>query len=73
MGGRFSMGGFEVDPTGAKIPELEPGHRMSLAFGPIVSSWELRRFHEVPGWRSRWLGFGAPEMPDGMIMSEQAS
>jgi uncharacterized protein YndB with AHSA1/START domain len=108
VGGRFSMGGFEVDPTGAKILELEPGRRMSLAFGPIVSSWELegsegktrltfvqsgfddtqrppygawmgwlsgvaelRRFHEVPGWRSRWFGFEAPEMPDGMIMNEQ--
>ncbi|HEY0450054.1 SRPBCC family protein [Actinophytocola sp.] len=28
---------------------------------------ELRRFHEVPNWRSMWLGVEMPGIPDGVI------
>jgi uncharacterized protein YndB with AHSA1/START domain len=42
VGGRWSMGGFDLDPSPAKIVELEPGRTMSIAWeGGLVSSWEL--------------------------------
>ena len=42
VGGRWSMGGFDLDPSPAKIVELEPGRKMSIAWeGGMVSSWEL--------------------------------
>ena len=91
LGGRFAMGGFELDPGGAKFVEFEPGHKATLQFADgIASSWELdgsdgktrltlvqsgfdptnppypgwagwlggvaelRRYHELPSWRSIW-------------------
>jgi uncharacterized protein YndB with AHSA1/START domain len=41
VGGRFAMGGFEVDPNPAKIVEFEAGRKMSIDFGGMVSTWEL--------------------------------
>jgi uncharacterized protein YndB with AHSA1/START domain len=42
VGGRFAMGGFELDPGGAKFVEFEPGRKATLRFADgITSSWEL--------------------------------
>jgi uncharacterized protein YndB with AHSA1/START domain len=42
VGGRFAMGGFEVDPGGAKFVEFEPGRKAAILFADgITSSWEL--------------------------------
>ena len=32
VGGRFAMGGFELDPGGAKFVEFEPGRKAALRF-----------------------------------------
>jgi hypothetical protein len=41
-GGRFAMGGFELDPGGAKFVEFEPGRKASLRFvDGETTSWEL--------------------------------
>ncbi|MER6592833.1 SRPBCC domain-containing protein [Micromonospora purpureochromogenes] len=40
-GGRYAMGGFEAGYA-AKVVDLEPGHRMSVDWGPTgISTWEL--------------------------------
>lgn len=42
LGGRFAMGGFDVDPGGARFVEFEPGHRAALLFADgETTSWEL--------------------------------
>ena len=42
VGGRFAMGGFEVDPGGAKFVEFEPGRKATLRFADgLTASWEL--------------------------------
>jgi uncharacterized protein YndB with AHSA1/START domain len=41
VGGRFAMGGFDLDPDPAKIVDLVPGRSMSIAWPGQVSSWEL--------------------------------
>jgi uncharacterized protein YndB with AHSA1/START domain len=42
VGGRFAMGGFELDPGGARFVEFEPGRRATLRFADgETSSWEL--------------------------------
>jgi uncharacterized protein YndB with AHSA1/START domain len=42
VGGRFAMGGFELDPGGAKFVEFEPGRKATLRFADgMTSSWEL--------------------------------
>jgi uncharacterized protein YndB with AHSA1/START domain len=42
VGGRFSMGGFEMDPVGAKIIELEPGRKMTMQWETgMIAGWEL--------------------------------
>lgn len=42
VGGRWSMGGFDTDPSPAKIVELEPGRKLSIAWDEgMVASWEL--------------------------------
>ena len=42
VGGRFAMGGFELDPGGSKFVEFEPGRKASLLFADgVTSSWEL--------------------------------
>jgi uncharacterized protein YndB with AHSA1/START domain len=42
VGGRFAMGGFELDPGGATFVEFEPGRKATLRFADgAVNSWEL--------------------------------
>jgi hypothetical protein len=42
IGGRWSMGGSDADSPPAKIVELEPGRKLSIAWGHgLVESWEL--------------------------------
>lgn len=41
VGGRWAMGGFDADPDPAKIVELEPGRKMTVAWGSMVAGWEL--------------------------------
>ncbi|HTJ31793.1 MAG TPA: SRPBCC family protein [Dactylosporangium sp.] len=42
VGGRFAMGGFELDPGGIKFVEFEPGRKATLRFADgVTSSWEL--------------------------------
>jgi uncharacterized protein YndB with AHSA1/START domain len=104
VGGRFAMGGFELDPGGARFVEFEPGHKATLRFADgFTSSWELdesdgktrlttvqsgfdptnppypgwagwlsglaalRRYHELPQWRSIWRQIEAPGVPEGMM------
>ncbi len=42
LGGRFAMGGFELDPGGAKFVEFEPGRKATLQYADgMLDSWEL--------------------------------
>jgi uncharacterized protein YndB with AHSA1/START domain len=42
VGGRWAMGGFELDESPAKIIELEPGRAVSMRWSDgLVTSWEL--------------------------------
>ncbi|HEY7487797.1 MAG TPA: SRPBCC domain-containing protein [Streptosporangiaceae bacterium] len=42
VGGRFAMGGFELDPGGAKFVEFERGRKATLLFADNeTTSWEL--------------------------------
>ena len=43
LGGRFAMGGFELDPGGARFVEFELGRRAALRFAADgeTTSWEL--------------------------------
>lgn len=42
VGGRFAMGGFELDLGGAKFVEFEPGRKATLRFADgETTSWEL--------------------------------
>jgi uncharacterized protein YndB with AHSA1/START domain len=42
VGGRFAMGGFEMDPGGITFVEFEPGRKATLRFADgLISSWEL--------------------------------
>jgi uncharacterized protein YndB with AHSA1/START domain len=42
VGGRFAMGGFELDPGGARFVEFEPGRKATLRFADgQTSGWEL--------------------------------
>jgi uncharacterized protein YndB with AHSA1/START domain len=104
VGGRFAMGGFDVDPGGIKFVEFEPGRKATLRFAdgqtttweldgsngqtrltlvesgfdvdnPPYPGWagwlsgvaELRRYHEVPGWRTIWRRIEAPGVPAEMF------
>jgi uncharacterized protein YndB with AHSA1/START domain len=103
VGGRFAMGGFEFDEHPARIVQIQPDRRMSMAWGEMVSGWELedsdgktrltivqsgfeqsappygawggwlgglaelRRYHELPGWRPIWLALEAPGVPADML------
>ncbi len=100
-GGRWAMGGFDRGDT-AKILELDPARKVTMAWPGMVSTWELegsagrtrltfvysgfdgeppyagwtgwlggiaelRRYHEVPGWRPMWLAVEMPGIPEGVI------
>ena len=104
VGGRFAMGGFELDPGGIKFVEFEPGRKATLQFADgLTASWELdasegrtrltfvqsgfdldnppypgwagwlagvaelRRYHEVPRWRTIWRRIEAPGVPTEML------
>jgi uncharacterized protein YndB with AHSA1/START domain len=104
IGGRFAMGGVEVDPNPAKIIDLAADRKLSLRWpngmvtdwelegsagrtrltivqsgfddtNPPYGSWmgwlggvaELRRFHELPGWRPMWLTLEVPGLPDDLL------
>jgi uncharacterized protein YndB with AHSA1/START domain len=104
VGGRFAMGGFELDPGGAKFVEFEPGRKATLLFADgITQGWELadsdgktrltfvqsgfdpdnppypgwigwlggvselRRYHELPQWRTIWRRIEFPGIPEGML------
>jgi hypothetical protein len=42
VGGRFAMGGFDLDPGGIRFVEFEPGRMATLRFADgLTSSWEL--------------------------------
>jgi uncharacterized protein YndB with AHSA1/START domain len=42
VGGRWSMGGFDTDPDPAKILDLQPNHKVAIAWPDgVVSTWEL--------------------------------
>ena len=108
VGGRFAMGGFELDPGGARFVEFEPGRKAALRFADgETTSWELegsdgktrltlmhsgfdpanppypgwagwlgglaalRRYHELPQWRSIWRGIDFPGIPAGMIAIDE--
>ena len=46
LGGRFAMGGFDLDPGGAKFVEFEPGRKATLRFADgETASWELDGSH----------------------------
>jgi uncharacterized protein YndB with AHSA1/START domain len=46
VGGRFAMGGFDLDPGGIKFVEFEPGHKATLRFADgETTSWELDGTH----------------------------
>ncbi|MEU5257453.1 SRPBCC domain-containing protein [Amycolatopsis sp. NPDC021455] len=107
LGGRFAMGGFDVDPGGAKFVEFEPGRKAALRFAdnetttweldgsdgrtrltivhsgfdpenPPYSAWggwlsgvaELRRYHELPDWRSIWRGIEVAGVPEGILLND---
>jgi uncharacterized protein YndB with AHSA1/START domain len=104
VGGRFAMGGFDVDPGGIKFVEFEPGRKATLRFAdgetttweldgsdgrtrltivqsgfdldnPPYPGWagwlsglaELRRYHEMPRWRTIWRHIEAPGIPAEMF------
>jgi uncharacterized protein YndB with AHSA1/START domain len=104
VGGRFAMGGFDLDPGGAKFAEFEPGRKATLRFADgMTDSWELagsagktrltvvesgfdpanppyagwagwlsgfaelRRYHEIPQWRSIWREVRLAGTPEGMF------
>jgi uncharacterized protein YndB with AHSA1/START domain len=108
VGGRFAMGGFDVDPGGARFVEFEPGRKATLRFADgITDSWELensdgktrltlvqsgfdptnppypgwagwltgiaalRRYHELPQWRSIWRQIEIAGVPEGMLTIDQ--
>jgi hypothetical protein len=108
VGGRFAMGGFELDPGGAKFVEFEPGRKAALRFADgETTSWELegsdgktrltmmhsgfdptnppypgwtgwlsglaalRRYHELPQWRTIWRQIEIAGIPEGMFSIDQ--
>ena len=107
-GGRFAMGGFDLDPGRVKFVEFEPGRkaRLRLADG-LTANWEpdgsdgktrltcvqsgfdpanppypgwagwlgglaaLRRYHELPQWRTIWRQIEIAGVPEGMFSIDQ--
>ncbi|QFZ21764.1 SRPBCC family protein [Saccharothrix syringae] len=104
-GGRVAMGGLDANPHPAKVLAYEPGRRMEVDWGGMVSTWELagsgggtrltfvqsgfdegrppygawagwlsgvaelRRYHELAGWRPLWLPPEVPGLPEDMLVS----
>lgn len=63
VGGRWAMGGLEHADPPARILELEPGRKLTLDWGDMVSTWEL----EGTGGKTRFTfvqsGFDENEPP----------
>src|ERR1700736_1218344 len=50
VGGRFAMGGFELDPGGAKFVEFDPGRKATLrCAAAMTDSWDLEGSDGKPG------------------------
>jgi uncharacterized protein YndB with AHSA1/START domain len=108
VGGRFAMGGFDLDPGGARFVEFEPGRKATLRFADgMIDSWELddsdgetrltvvqsgfdpdnppypgwagwlgglaalRRYHELPRWRTIWRQIEVAGLPEEMFAIDQ--
>jgi uncharacterized protein YndB with AHSA1/START domain len=41
VGGRWAMGGFDLENSVARIVELVPGKKVALDWGSLVETWEL--------------------------------
>lgn len=52
-GGRWAMGGFELDADPARIIDIQPGRSMSVDWGEMVASWEVA---DAAGGQT-WLTF----------------
>src|ERR1700732_1746052 len=64
VGGRFAMGGFELDPGGAKFVVFEPGRKATLRFADgMTDSWELEGSDGKTPLTVGQSGGGAPHTP----------
>jgi uncharacterized protein YndB with AHSA1/START domain len=64
LGGRFAMGGFELDPGGAKFVEFEPGRKAALLFADgETTSWELAGAEGKTRLTMRHSGFDPANPP----------
>ena len=61
VGGRWAMGGFDSGTDVAKIVELEPGHRVTMEWPDLVSTWELEG--SAGGTRLTFVQSGFDEPP----------
>ncbi|WP_327000907.1 SRPBCC domain-containing protein [Dactylosporangium sp. NBC_01737] len=108
VGGRYAMGGFELNPGGTTFVEFEPGRKATLRFADgMLDTWELegtdgktrltvthsgfdpanppypgwagflagaaalRRYHELPQWRSIWRKMEIAGVPESMFAIDQ--
>jgi uncharacterized protein YndB with AHSA1/START domain len=108
VGGRFAMGGFDLDPGGTTFIEFEPGHKVTLQWAHgMTDSWQLedsdgktrltlvqsgfdptnppypgwagalaglaalRRYHELPRWRTIWRSIEVAGVPAGMLTNDE--
>jgi uncharacterized protein YndB with AHSA1/START domain len=106
--GRFAMGGFELNPDGAKFIEFEPGRKATIEWADgQLDTWELegsdgktrltlmhsgfdpanppypgwagllggiaalRRYHELPQWRSIWRTIEVAGVPASMFAVDE--
>jgi uncharacterized protein YndB with AHSA1/START domain len=53
-GGRWAMGGFDVDGDPARIIDIQPGRSMSVDWGEMIASWEVA---DAGGGRTRLTFF----------------
>ena len=69
VGGRWAMGDFDIDPSPAKIIELDPASRMALAWDDgLVTTWELAESAGQTRLTIVQSGFGPERPPYGAWM-----
>lgn len=69
VGGRFAMGGFDLDPDpAAKITRFEPGRAMTITWPGMVSSWELEDSDGKTRLTTVQSGFDEQKPPYGAWM-----
>ncbi|UUV29438.1 SRPBCC family protein [Amycolatopsis roodepoortensis] len=69
VGGRWAMGSLDKDPDPAKIVDLVPGSKMSLAYQDgVVASWELEDSDGGTKLTFVQSGFADEKPPYGMWM-----